>query len=62
MTREIRLLSILSGISKEEKVPKDQFGKGHKDIMRLYDAIDMPRQLYLVLESVEGSILNEILR
>lgn len=30
--------------------------------MKLYDAIDTPRQLYLVLESVDGQILNEVLR
>ena len=43
VTREIRLLSILGGISKEEVVVPSKFGKGNKDIMRLYDAIDTPK-------------------
>jgi len=43
-------------------VSKENFGKGHTEIMRLYDAIDTPRQLYLITESVNGQILSEVLR
>ena len=30
--------------------------------MRLYDAIDMPRQLYLIMENVHGKMLSDVLR
>ena len=30
--------------------------------MRLYDAIDTPKQLYLILENVKGKILNDVLK
>ena len=30
--------------------------------MKLYDAIDTPKQLYLILENVKGKILNDILK
>jgi serine/threonine protein kinase len=49
--REIRLLSILSNT---DQVTAADFGKGHPNIMKLFDAIDTPKQLYLVLENVPG--------
>ena len=49
--REIRLLSILSNT---DQVAVPDFGKGHPNIMKLFDAIDTPKQLYLVLENVPG--------
>ena len=30
--------------------------------MRLYDAIDTPKQLYLIMENVQGQILHDVLK
>lgn len=30
--------------------------------MRLYDAIDTPKQLYLIIENVQGQILQDVIR
>lgn len=60
VTREIKLLGQLSATTKEYR--GNGFGVGHKNIMRLYDSIDMPKQLYLIMENVPGKILHEVLR
>jgi hypothetical protein len=39
-----------------------KFGEGHPNIIRLFDAIDSPRQLYLILEIAEGKMLKTILK
>lgn len=57
--REIKLLSILSNT---ERTGSAEFGEGHPNIMKLYDAIDTPKQLYLILENVEGKMLHQILK
>ena len=60
VTREIKLLGHLSATTKEYR--GGAFGTGHKNIMRLYDSIDMAKQLYLIMENVPGKILHEVLR
>lgn len=80
MSREIRLLALLSNTSKlpndDKKIMDDTsaismvfdaneqpnrgdkaFGMGHPNVMRLYDAIDTPKQLYLIMENVQGQML-----
>jgi serine/threonine protein kinase len=52
--REIKLLATLSNTL---DINSETFGKGHPNIMRLFDAIDTPKQLYLILEACEGQIL-----
>ena len=38
------------------------FSKGHPNIMKMYDAIDTQRQLYLVLELCKGDILEDVIK
>ena len=60
VTKEIRLLSQISNTEKdtEEMI----FGQGHPNIMKLYDAIDTTKQLYLICENVEGDMLQKIMQ
>jgi len=55
----VRLLSVLAKTSREST--DEDFGKGDKHIMKIYDAIDTPKQLYLVLESCGGKMLSQVL-
>ena len=57
--REIKLLASLSNTIDPAS---EKFGKGHPNIMRLFDAIDTPKQLYLILESCNGKILQTMLK
>lgn len=34
----------------------------HSNIMKLYDVIDTPKQLYLIMEYVSGQMLSSYLR
>ena len=54
--REIKLLGELSSTDKKYNTSdgSQSFAVGHPNIMKLYDAIDTARQLYLILENVEG--------
>lgn len=60
MSREIKLLSTLCNT--ERTSDHSLFGKGHDNIMKLYDAIDTPKQLYLICEHVNGKMLHHILK
>jgi len=57
--REIKLLATLSNTL---DTTSSMFGKGHSSIMRLFDAIDTPKQLYLILENCQGKILHSVLK
>lgn len=57
--REIKLLATLSNTI---DTTSSKFGKGHPSIMRLFDAIDTPKQLYLILENCQGKILHSVLK
>lgn len=60
VSREIKLLS---GLCNTERT-SDQFvfGNGHPNIMKLYDAIDTPKQLFLICEQVTGKMLYNIMK
>ena len=38
------------------------FGESHANIMKLYDSIDTPKQLYLICEHVKGEMLSKIIK
>lgn len=60
VSREIKLLSSLCNT--ERTSSESEFSHGHLNIMRLFDAIDTPKQLYLICESIEGKMLHDILK
>jgi 5'-AMP-activated protein kinase catalytic alpha subunit len=60
VSKEIKLLSSLCNSERTSDIRN--FGKGHPNIMKLYDAIDTPKQLYLICERVEGKMLHHILQ
>lgn len=60
VSREIKLLSALCNT--ERTSGEQVFSRGHENIMRLFDAIDTPKQLYLICENIEGKMLHNILR
>jgi serine/threonine protein kinase len=60
ISKEIKLLSQLCNT--DRACIDSKFGQGHPNIMKLYDAIDTPKQLYLICESIKGKMLFNILR
>ena len=58
VSREIKLLGMLSNT----ELTSNNFGESHTNIMRLYDSIDTPRQLYLICEHVKGEMLSKIIK
>jgi serine/threonine protein kinase len=66
--REIKMLSLITKTSLETldghdfiSINEDEI-EGHPSIMKLYDAIDYQRHLYLVTESCKGKMLSTIVR
>ena len=53
VVREIKLLAAMTQLND---------GHGHQNIMRLFDAIDGHRQLYLVTERCHGDMLSEVMK
>lgn len=76
--REIMVLSMLSrtvlepddeharggseGPQASSKIDAKDRPRGHPSIMKLYDAIDTHRHLYLVLENCEGEMLHSVVK
>ena len=66
--REIKMLSLVTKSSFETVEGQDfittneQGLEGHPSIMKLYDAIDTHRHLYLIIERCKGSMLQTIVR
>ena len=66
--REIKMLSLITKTSLETQDGQDFISinedeiEGHPSIMKLYDAIDYQRHLYLVTESCKGKMLSTIIR
>jgi len=66
--REIKMLSLITKTSLETEDGQDFISineddiEGHPSIMKLYDAIDYQRHLYLVTESCKGKMLSTIVR
>lgn len=62
------MLSLITKTSLETENGKDFISinenniDGHPSIMKLYDAIDYKRHLYLVTESCKGKMLSTIVR
>ena len=53
----------LESLDGQEYISIDEEGiEGHPSIMKLYDAIDYQRHLYLVIESCKGKMLSTIIR
>ena len=49
-------------LSQVTKAAHEGAVQGHPSVMKLYDAIDTQRQLYLVVEACEGQPLNTVVR
>lgn len=59
VTREIENLTKLSHVKTqiEEESDNKQSKFGHPSVMKLYDAIESSRQIYLVVEKCKGKML-----
>ena len=61
VTREIENLTKLSSIKRNDSdVSASSYG--HPSIMKLYDAIESSRQIYLIVERCEGKMLHTVIK
>lgn len=61
VTREIENLTKLSQIKQNEDDPSST-SYGHPSVMKLYDAIESSRQIYLIVERCEGRMLHTVIK
>lgn len=61
VTREIENLTRLSSIKSNEN-DFSPTSYGHPSIMKLYDAIESSRQIYLIVERCEGKMLHTVIK